>query len=193
MPDLSGYTSIQANNFVRIDVAGYSTLTFSDYHRSYQIGGLDYTALGGLLAIADINSDLRATSSQTTVSISGIPTSQISDILDNDIVSSPIKIHRLLSNPITGRPLEIVDNPNVRFSGLITNFSIKDDISQPAGSGQGTITLVLTAASIVDVLSRKIAGRRTNKIDQRKFYPDDPAMDRVATISRSSYQFGGSQ
>jgi hypothetical protein len=191
--NLTSYTSIQANNFVRIDVPDYSVLRFSDYHRDYTIDSESYTALGTLLGLSDNVSELRITNQEMTISIAGIPITRVSEILDNKITGSSIKVYRNFFNATTGASLAITGNPITRFSGIITNYSIQDEIAEASSDEAGTITLTLTAASLVEVLSQKLAGRRTNPVDQKRYYPTDISMDRVPTIARSQFNFGGAQ
>jgi hypothetical protein len=191
--NLTSYTSIQANNFVRIDVPDYSILRFSDYHRDYTIDGESYTGLGTLLGLSDNVSELRITNQEMTISLAGIPITRVSEILDNKITGSAIRVYRNFFNASTGAALAIAGNPITRFSGVITNYSIQDEIAEASSDEAGTITLTLTAASLVEVLSQKLAGRRTNPVDQKRYYPTDISMDRVPTIARSQFNFGGAQ
>lgn len=188
--DLSTYTSIQTNLFVRIDITGYSVLKFSDFNIPYTINSESYTALGQLLSITDTSSELRATPQDITIQISGIPSANISDFLDasHKVKGSPIKIYRAFFNPSTGQLLSISGNPAQKFQGIITNFDVSDDLSM--GSQTGTLVLTLTAANIVEVLNNKTAGRRTNPVDQKQFYPTDISMDRVLALTNSNFNFG---
>lgn len=191
--NLTSYTSIQANNFVRIDVPDYSILRFSDYHRDYTIDGESYTGLGTLLGLSDNVSELRITNQEMTISLAGIPITRVSEILDNKITGSAIRVYRNFFDATTGATLAIAGNPITRFSGVITNYSIQDEVAEASSDEAGTITLTLTAASLVEVLSQKLAGRRTNPVDQKRYYPTDISMDRVPTIARSQFNFGGAQ
>lgn len=191
--NLTSYTSIQANNFVRIDVPDYSILRFSDYHRDYTIDGESYTGLGTLLGLTDNVSELRITNQEMTISLAGIPITRVSEILDNKITGSAIRVYRNFFDATTGAALAIAGNPITRFSGVITNYSIQDEVAEASSDEAGTITLTLTAASLVEVLSQKLAGRRTNPVDQKRYYPTDISMDRVPTIARSQFNFGGAQ
>lgn len=189
--DLSSYDSIQTGVFVKITVPNYATLTFSDYHKSLTLGGVEYVGLGQLLSITRTVSNLRATPEELTIGISGIPTNNISDILNNKIKGSSIRVYRAFFDPISAELLNIVGNPSGKFQGVINNYNISDDLEM--GSDTGSVTLVLTATSAVELLNNKIAGRRTNPTDQRLFYPNDRSMDRVPGLTKSNFNFGATK
>jgi hypothetical protein len=183
--DLSSYRSIQTNLFVKLDIPGYQVLTFSDYHKPYTIAGTNYIGLGNLLAITNSTNNLRAAPSEVTISISGIPSSNITAIINNRIKGSSIKIYRGFFDPSTGELLNISGNPAGKFQGVVSNFDITDELG--IGSDMGTITLTMTTTSVVQMLNNKITGRRTNPID---FGTSDKSMDRVPGLSESNFNFG---
>lgn len=189
--DLSSYRSIQTNLFVRLDIPGYQVLTFSDLHKNITFGGTAYTGLGQLLSITNTTNNLRSAPEEASVTISGIPTSNITDILNNKVKGSNIKIYRGFFDPISGELLNIVGNPAGKFQGVVSNFDITDDLEM--GSDTGTITLILTCTSVVELLNNKITGRRTNPVDQELFYPGDKSMDRVPSLAKSNFNFGAPQ
>ena len=186
--NLSAYRSIQTNLFVRLDIPGYQVLTFSDYHKNYTISGTNYTGLGQLLAVTNTTNNLRAAPEDVTVSISSIPSSNISAILDNKIKGSNIRIYRGFFDPTTGELLSIAGNPAGKFQGVVNNFDITDDLD--IGDATGTITLTLTCTSVVELLNNKITGRRTIPTDQTLFYPGDQSMNRVPSLAKSNFNFG---
>jgi hypothetical protein len=189
--DLSGYRSIQTNLFVRLDIPNYQVLTFSDYHKSYTFGGTAYQGLGQLLSIDNTTNNLRASPEELTITIAGIPNSNITDILDNQIKGSKIEVFRAFFNPSTGDLLSIAGNPAGKFRGVINNYSLEDDLDQ--GSSNGTISLILSATSVIELLNNKVSGRRTNPSDQKEWYPTDLSMDRVPGLAKSNLNFGAPQ
>lgn len=191
--DLSALSTIQANNFVKIVILDGDTLLFSDYHRSFTTVGDTYSGLGSLMGIGDVTSELRTTADEITISVAGIPTSVIAAILDSKITGAAITIKRAFFNPTTGVLIDTANNPMIKFSGIITNYALQDEVATATSQEPGTVMLVFTAASSIEVLGQKITGRRTNPQDQKRFYPDDVSMDRVPTIAGSSINFGGSQ
>lgn len=186
--DLSAYASVETHLFIKIDIPDYEVLTFSDYYKSYTIAGDTYQALGQLLSVSDTDSNLRATPSELSIVISGIPEGRISEILANRIKGSRVEVLRAFFNPVTGELLNISGNPAGKFKGVIGNYSINDDIAE--GGDTGTISIVLTAKSVIDLLNNKVTGRRTNPIDQAQFYPGDESFDRVPALAKSNFNFG---
>lgn len=159
--------------------------------------GDTYLGLGHFLGMDQIQDDLRATSNQLQISLSGIPkasgelglgtySSYVSLILDQKIKGSLIKIYRAFFNLTTDELL--ADSVSLRFSGYISNYSITDGLDLDAKLN--TKTVILQCASVNAILERRIAGRRTNSTDQKFFYPTDIGMDRVAVISNTSFDFG---
>ena len=186
--DLSSYTSIQTNLFVRLDIPGYQVLKFSDFSVPYTIDSESYTALGQLLSISDSSSELRATPQEVTVAIAGIPNANVTDIINNPVKGSNIKIYRAFFNPSTGQLLSLAGNPAQKFQGIVSNYDITDELDM--GSLTGTITVTLTCTNVVELLNNKVAGRRTNTVDQKTYYPSDISMDRVYALVNSNFNFG---
>lgn len=188
MLDLSAYSAIQSNLFVRINIPGYADLTFSDYHKALTINGVNYTGLGQLINVGDSMSNLRTTSEEVAIVISGIPDNSITGLLSNRIKGSQVQIFRGYFDPNTSQLLPISGNPVGKFQGIVSNYSISDSLT--SGEDTGTLTITFSAVSTIEQLTNKIAGRRTNPADQKKFYPSDQSMDRVSTVANSNYNFG---
>lgn len=186
--DLSPYSSVQTNVFVRIDIPNYEVLRFSDYHKAYTVNGELYDGLGQLVSISNPQSSLRAAPQDITVVISGIPEDNITDILNNKVKGSAVQMSRAFFDPETGELLNVTGNPAGMFWGAISNYEISDEIEQ--GESTGTISLVLVCTSVVELLNNKVAGRFTNPVDQKAFYPGDTSMDRVPALARSNFNFG---
>ena len=186
--DLSTYESIQTNLFCKLVIPGYATLTFSDYHKDYTIDTVNYTGLGQLLGVTNTAIPLRATPQEVSIGISGIPGSNISDILDNKVKGSSIEIYRGFFDVDTGELLSISGNPTGKFKGVVTNFEISEEIEE--FESQGTIQLTLICTSYVEILNNKVSGRRTNPTDQKLLYPTDVSMDRIPGLAKSNFNFG---
>ena len=98
MADLSAYQSIRTNLFVRVDVAQYRTtsggsytsqvLRFTDEDTAKSINSETYTPLGKLLNITSRTSEIRPSGDSITVSLSGIPTDSVEEIIYSKIKGS---------------------------------------------------------------------------------------------------------
>lgn len=198
MIDLTSYTKIQSNLFVRIQIDEYTTtsggsytsevLNISDLSYPFDVEGETYTGLGKLLNITSTNSELRVSGGEVTITLSGIPNSSIAEIVNSKIKGSGVKIYRVLFDGTTGEYLSITGNPVGRFNGYINNYSLQEDYD--IDSRTSTNTLVLTCSSIVEILNNKIAGRKTNPSSMKKFFPSDLSMDRVPSIENTTFNFG---
>lgn len=187
--NLSAYRSIQTNIFITLDIPNYEVLTFSDYHKTFTLSGTTYQGLGQLLSITDTTSNLRAASNELTFSISGIPEGNVADVLTQKIKGSPLTVKRAFFDSTTGELLDIPDNPVGKFKGVISNYTITDDLDE--GDRDGTFTITFVATSVIDLLNNKVSGRRTNPIDQKQFYPTDESFDRIPSLIKSNINFGG--
>ena len=182
--NLSTFTSIQSNLFVKMDVPNYEVLSFSDYHKDFAIEGVTYQSLGRLLNVTSTSDELRATPKEVTISISGISVNNVSEILNNRIKGSSVVVKRGLFNPVTGALLAIQGNPSSKFEGIVNNFSIDDDLDM--GDDTGSVTITLNVTNIVELLNNKVNGRRTNYID----FPNQTLMNRVSALAKSNFNFG---
>lgn len=186
--NLSGYRAIQAAMFVRLDIDGYDVLRFTDLGRTYTLDGEEYSNLGSLLSVTGSVSEIRATESEFSIAISGIPDNAVAEILNNNPKGSSIVVKRGFFNPLTGALLSVDGNPAIKYSGLVTNYSMNEEWDFTSQTSSHTIVLI--CSNIVSVFKNKVAGRRTNPYDQEKFYPGDKSMTRVPTVANSNFQFG---
>lgn len=186
--NLSSYRSLQTNLFVKIDVPNYAVLAFSDFYKAQTFSGTNYQALGQLVSVTETTSNLRAAPEELTITISGIPAGRVNEILSNKIKGSRVEVLRAFYTTTTGELLNITGNPAGKFKGVISNYSINDDLAE--GGDTGTITIILTATSVVEQLNNKITGRRTNPLSHREFYANDASMDRVPALAKSNFNFG---
>lgn len=196
--DLTSYASIQSNLFVRIQVdeyrnspsGGYTeqVLTFSDMLTPYTINSEVYTGLGKLMSITSSKSELRVSSGELTITLSGIPNTAIAEIVNSKIKGAPVRVYRALFNSNTNQLLAVSPNPLGRYRGFVNNYSLNEEYDSDARTASNT--LVLVCASSVDVLQNKVAGRKTNPESQKRFYPSDLSMDRVPNLENATFDFG---
>lgn len=196
--DLSTYAAIESHLFVRIQIDEYRTtpsmpyaaqvLKFSDRLSPFTINEEEYIGLGKLMGVTSSSSEIRVSSADLTITVSGIPTDSIGEIVHSKVKGSPVKVYRALFNAQSGEYLDIPGNPLGRFRGFVNNYSLNEEWDNSTKTA--TNTLVLTCSSAVSVLQNKIAGRKTNPESQKKFYPNDLSMDRVPNLENSTFNFG---
>jgi len=185
MIDLRNYGAIESSLFIKWVIPNFDTALLSDYHLPITFGGDTYTNIGNLLSISNTTSELKASASQLSISLSGIPDNSITDLLNNEIKGSDIEIFRGVFDPITHALIDIGQpNPFKKFEGIVTNYGISDTVDPY--SNTSTTTITLTCNSMVEVLAKKINGRRTNPVD----FPNDDSMKRVQALTNSNYNFG---
>lgn len=199
--DLTAYNSIQSNLFVRIQVDEYRTspsggytsqiLRFSDLNATMTIGGESYTGVGKLMEITQSSSELRVSSGEVSITISGIPDTAIAEIINSKIKGSPVEIYRALINPSTGTLLSIAGNPLGRFQGIVNNYTLNEEYDNVTRTSTNTLTF--SCSSKVTILENKISGRKTNPRSEKNFFPNDLSMDRVPTLKGATFNFGAPQ
>ena len=155
--------------------------TFSTSYKPETIDGQEYLALGGLLSIGSQQRDIRATSSDTIISLSGLTSDSIYLVLGTQIKGSLLQITRGFYD----------DNYNLtqtvpRFNGLVTSYSIGEDYQDNTDN----FTISINCSSLKLVLENKISGRKTNSTSWRLFFSDDASMDKVAALDGAYFDFG---
>jgi hypothetical protein len=196
--NLSSYNNIECGLFVRIECDKYRAnesssftsqiLRFSDINRPIIIDGETYTGLGRLLGITASQSELRVSTNDVTVTLSGIPNSSLEEIMASRLKGSSVKIYRGIFNSVTGALLSITDNPVGRFNGYITNFSLGEEYDYDNKNASNTI--VINCSSTVSILEKRVSGRKTNSDSMKYFYPTDVSMDRVSQLASTYFNFG---
>lgn len=198
---LTTYDHVRTALFVKIEVDEYlqsggnlapETLLFSDHYKDYLLDGDTYTALGDLMNVTSTLSELQSTSAQLSIQLSGIPNKSLEEIIKSKIKASPVTIKRAFF----AQNGEIIDdstvtNPVGRFVGYVNNYALEEEWDTQTRTSTNTMTL--ECSSVVDVLGRKQAGRKTNPNSMKKYFPTDVSFDRVPAILNENLNFGRSQ
>lgn len=189
IPEVSNNTPFINNaEFVKLTVyndvsntANVNVYTFSSSYKAESINGTTYTPLGGLLAVGVQNRDLRVTSSDTSISLSGVSGNNIAVVLGTKIKGSKLEILRGFYNNNY-----VLGNTYNRFTGIITSYNIAEE-------RQGTednFTVTINASSYKTVLENRIAGRFTNMESWQTFNSTDSSMNNVYSIADQQFDFG---
>jgi hypothetical protein len=199
MNNLENYTHVKTALFFRMDIAEYRTspsvgyateiLRFSNHDTPITFASNTFTPLGRLVQVSSPQSAVRTTSNQLTVTISGVPTTSLKEIVYSKIKGSPVTVWRGFfdaSNNLidTGS----LSNPAQRFVGFVNNYAIADEWDEIERTNFTTITLECNSS--VDVLANKTSGRKTNPTSNNSFYPSDRSMDRTLVLSKQKFNFG---
>lgn len=192
------YNSLQSNLFVKIECPYYKTsesdspvshnFLFSDRLDPYTLSGDTYSGIGRLMSITTSGSEIRTTSSEMTISVSGVPNSSLAELIHSRIKGSKVTVKRAVFNSATGELISVSGNPMNRFIGFVNNIALDEEFD--IENRQSSNTVVLTCSSIVDILDQKISGRKTNSASMKKYFVSDVSMDRVTTLESSYFDFG---
>lgn len=159
---------------------GSSNYYISDAYKPFTINSNEYTALGAFLSVEAFQTDFKTTQSSISFGISGIPnTTDYMRIINTEkIKGGSVTIRRKFFDADTLLPLANAEY--IRYNGIISNFHVEENTDFIAGIA--TNTIVFEIASVYTILSKRIAGQRTNGSDRRRFYPDDISFDNVSNI-----------
>ena len=181
-------TNVTNAEFVKLTIfneygntANTTVLTFSSSYKTEVIDGVSYDPLGGLLAVGAQNRNLRATSGETIIALSGIDGNNIFNVLATKIRGSQVEVLRgFYDNNF------VLQNTYPRFKGIVTSYGISEERQDQ----EDNFTVSIGASSYKTVLENRIAGRKTNKESWRFFDSNDSSMDQVYAISGVSFDFG---
>lgn len=179
--------SIRHAEFVRLNVDG-TYYTFCNAAAPITVNSITFTALGALLGLSDVQRDIKATSDDLTISLTGIDTNYVALILSSDIKGSIVEVWRgfLDSNN------QIITSPTQqffkRYQGIVNNVSISENFNEQARTRVATCSI--SCASFRLILENRMSGIKTNPISWKQFYPNDTSMDRTPVIQNQYFDFG---
>lgn len=179
--------SINYGEFVRLTTAT-NTYTFCNAAAPIIVNGITFSGLGSLLAIGDIKREMKATSADLSISLTGIESTNVAIILSADIKGSKVEVWRGFFDSNN----QIITTPSQqffkRYQGYVSNFSITEDWNQNLRSRVATCGI--SCASFRTILENRIAGITTNPVVWKNFYSGDVSMDRVPVIASTYFDFG---
>ena len=179
--------SIRFAEFVKLTTPS-ATYTFCNAAAAITVDGTVFSGLGSLLNITNIDRQVKATSGDLGVSLTGIDSANIALILSATIKGSKIEVWRgfLDSNN------QIITTPTQqffkRYQGLVSTVAINEDFD--SDKRIRVATCVLSCASFRTILQNRVGGIRTNPSIWKTFYPNDISMDRVPVIAATFFDFG---
>lgn len=188
---VDGTNNIRIADFIRIN-SGVQTFRFCTAASDITVPAVDATAfnaVGTLIKVGDVQRDIKSTSNDTSVVLTGIDTAMLGYVLSNTVKGSYIQMWHgfydtngaLITTGGTGGLYQF-------FSGYITSFSIQENWMEEARSFVGTIQIGASSTQLT--LQNTNAGRYTNDDSWQFFNPGDTSMNRVSFIETINYQFG---
>lgn len=171
IPQVENATLVNNAEFVKMTVTNMdNTTTIYTFSSSYQpetIDGQVFTPLGGLMNVGLQQRDIRASSFDTSISLSGIGPENIYEVLATKIKGSLVSIWRGFYNTNF-----ILENTVPRFDGIITSYTISEDLN--IGDRTDTFLVTLNCSSFKTILENRIAGRLTSPKAWNE-YPNPPS------------------
>lgn len=148
-----------------------------------------FDAAGSLLTVGDVQRDIKATSNDTSFTITGLDTAILSQILNAGIKGSTLEMwhgffdadNNLITTGGTGGLYQF-------FNGFVTSYGITENWDDNARMLVATISMSASSSKLI--LQNRIAGRFTNDNSWKFYNPSDTSMNRVPFISNINYQFG---
>jgi len=191
MTTINAVTGSQINHaeFVKLTVGNAGTVyTFCNAAAPITVGGITFSNLGALLNVGDVQRDIKATSDDMTIALTGINPTNIALILSNDIKGSLVEVWRGFFNSNN----QIITTPTTqffkRYQGIINSVSITEDFDTQARERIATCSI--SCSSMRRILENRLSGVKTNQNNWQFIYPNDTSMNRVAEISNTFFDFG---
>jgi hypothetical protein len=191
MTDIAALSGPQINHaeFVKLTVGTAGTVyTFCNAAAPITVGGITFSNLGALLNVGDVQRDMRSTSDDMTIALTGIDPANIALILSSDIKGSLVEVWRgfFTSNN------QIITTPTTqffkRYQGIINSVAITEDFNSEARTRIATCSI--SCSSMRRVLENRLGGVKTNQSSWQFLYAGDTSMNRVATIANTYFDFG---
>lgn len=188
---LQNTNNIRYADFVRV-VTPTATFRFSTAPTAITVSAVDslpFDGLGQLVGIGKVQRDIKSTANQTTITLVGIDTALLGEVLSNNFKGAQITMWKGFFNT-DGTLITTGGSGGLYqyFYGFINTFNIGEQWMEEVRMYVGTITV--SAANIQMILQNRIVGRFTNDPSWQFFTPNDTSMNRVATISTVYYPFG---
>lgn len=193
IPEVDTERRIEHGVLIDLTLDG-TTYYVSNCYKEITHDGNTYQALAGFLTVSEIQNNISNANDEVQVTLSAIPPTYIAATIDTQIKGGEINIYRVFFDYSTQ---EVITNAVYRrFTGIISNYSVQEDINTVGQTPEVNHTITIIASSIMGVLENKVSGRRTNQEDYQIVWPElgnsatDPSMNRVEALFNSSFDFG---
>ena len=194
MTTIAAVNGSQINHaeFVKLTVGTAATVyTFCNAAAPITVGGITFANLGALLNVGDVQRDIKATSDDMTIQLTGIDPTNVGIILGNEIKGSLVEIWRGFFDSNN----QIITTPTTqffkRYQGIINSVSITEDFNTELR--QRIATCSIACSSLRRILENRLSGMKTNQDAWQFVYgTSETSMNRVAEISNQYFDFGAS-
>ena len=186
MNALSSASIVQAE-FVRLTTST-DTYYFCNAAAPITVSGMTFNNLGSLLSISQIDRNIKATSTDLTVQLTGVDGSNVSIILAANIKGSNIDVWRGFLDSQN----QIITTPTLqffkRYTGIVSNASITEQFDDKLRIRIATVGI--SCASFRTILDNRIQGIKTVPKAWNFIYPNDTSMNRVPIVASTYFDFG---
>ena len=162
--------------------------TYCNAASAITVDGMTFDNLGSLLQLGDIQRDIKATSDDLTLSLTGIDAQNVGIILSADIKGSIVEVWRGFmdeNNQIITTPTQQFFK---RYQGIVASVSITENWNTQLR--QRIATCTIACSSMRQILMNRVAGVKTNPSSWNFIYPNDTSMNRVPVIASTYFDFG---
>lgn len=160
-----------------------TTYYISNSWKAITYDGNTYTELGAFLNVGEFTEDIKTTNGDLSMVLTGIPAGNVQTVMQNPVKGGAVTIFRAFFDDNYA-----VTNVYPRYKGIITNYSVSEDVSLQ--EGDITNTIAISVASINTILENRVNGQRTAPADRVRFFPGDQTFARVPVINGTSFDFG---
>jgi hypothetical protein len=185
IPQVQDQDRIRSAEFVKLTITTATSsqiYTFSTSYKKETIGGVEYTPMGGLVAVGQQQRDLAVTGYDTSVSLAGVDPANISLVLNANIRGSEVEIQRGFYTDGG-----LLDGVYPRFTGIVTSYTI----TEVREDNIDLFNVVINCSSYKSILENNIGGRRTSPDTWRAQYgSSDTSMDNVVNLNGAYFDFG---
>lgn len=157
-----------------------TTYYLSDAWAPITLGDNTYMALGSLLTVTGVTTQVSTSQTEVTLGVGGItPDADFQEIVrNNPIRGGEVIVRRILNNSVTNISQNVATDQWIAFRGIINTYALRETYETLVGAS--TLMLVLNSLSIQDFLYSQYRGEITNGSDRRRYYPLDTSFDNVS-------------
>jgi hypothetical protein len=163
--------------------------TFCNAAGPITVSGITFTGLNSLLSLGQINREIKASSSDLAISLTGIDQANVNILLSTSIKGAKVEVWRGFfdsNNQIA--TIGIQQQFFARYQGIVSNMSITESFDE--NIRERVVTCSISCASFRSILQNRVGGVKTSSVVWKTFYPSDTSMDRVSSISATYFDFG---
>lgn len=189
-------TSIAALNSPQIKYAEFVQITndylddtFCNCPSTITVNGITFVGIGSYMGISEIQQDMKSTSVDVKLTITGLTVDSIALVLSANLKGSTIKVWRgFLDSDNQIQTIGSVQQFFQRYQGIINNATISETFDQ--NIRERVATCVISSASMRYILDNRVAGIKTNPSNWQFLHPGDTSMNRVPVIASTYFNFG---